>query len=148
MGYELDRMMQQYGFSTPVLSYSGMSMPVKPGDLATGASATEKANYDALLAKYNADMPLYISDQDKYKTYSTEYNNRLANTSMYDAPQFQKSAMSSPGTGAFTDQYSQMYQDVLGRAPDATGLAYWKGKFGDMISPVRVRSLSSQRQQK
>jgi len=135
MGYELDRMMQQYGFSTPVLSYSGMSMPVKPGDLATGASAMEKANYDALLAKYNADMPLYTSDQDKYKTYSTEYNNRLANTSMYDAPQFQRGAMSSPGTGAFTDQYSQMYQDVLGRAPDATGLAYWKGKFGDMISP-------------
>jgi hypothetical protein len=27
-----------------------------------------------------------------------------------------------------------MYQDVLGRAPDPAGLAYWKGKFGDTIS--------------
>lgn len=135
MGYELDRLMQQFGVSTPVLSYSGMQMPVKPTDLAAGASAMEKANYDALLAKYNADMPLYTSDQAKYKTYSTEYNNRMANTSLYDAPQFQRGAMSSPGTGAFTDQYSQMYQDVLGRLPDSEGVAYWKREFGDMISP-------------
>ena len=135
MGYELDRLMQQFGVSTPTLTYSGMQMPVKPTDLAAGASAIDRANYDALLAKYNADMPLYTSDQAKFKTYSDDYNSRLANTSLYDAPQFQRGAMSSPGTGMFTDQYSQMYQDVLGRAPDATGLAYWKGKFGDMISP-------------
>jgi hypothetical protein len=94
----------------------------------------DRANYDALLAKYNADMPLYQSDQDKYKTYSDDYKNRLATTSMYDAPQYQRGAMSSPGTGMFTDQYSQMYQDVLGRAPDPAGLSYWKGKFGDTIS--------------
>ena len=134
MGYELNRLMQQYGVSTPVLSYSGMQKPVKPVDLAATASTMDRANYDALLAKYNADLPLYQSDQDKYKTYSDDYKNRLATTSMYDAPQFQRGAMSSPGTGMFTDQYSQMYQDVLGRAPDPAGLAYWKGKFGDTIS--------------
>ena len=134
MGYELNRLMQQYGVSTPVLSYSGMSNPVKPADLSATASTTDRANYDALLAKYNADLPLYQSDQAKYKTYSDDYKNRLATTSMYDAPQFQRGAMSSPGTGMFTDQYSQMYQDVLGRAPDPAGLAYWKGKFGDTIS--------------
>ena len=135
MGYELDRLMQQFGVSTPTLTYSGMAMPVKPTDLAAGASAIDKSNYDALLAKYNADMPLYTSDQAKFKTYSNDYNNRLATTSLYDAPQFQRGTMSSPGTGMFTDQYSQMYQDVLGRAPDPSGLAYWKGKFGDTISP-------------
>ena len=134
MGYELNRLMQQYGVSTPVLSYSGMQKPVKPVDLAATASTMDRANYDALLAKYNADLPLYQSDQDKYKTYSDDYKNRLATTSMYDAPQFQRGAMSSPGTGMFTDQYSQMYQDVLGRAPDPAGLAYWKSKFGDTIS--------------
>ena len=134
MGYELNRLMQQYGVSTPVLSYSGMSNPVKPADLSATASTTDRANYDALLAKYNADLPLYQSDQAKYKTYSDDYKNRLATTSMYDAPQFQRGAMSSPGTGMFTDQYSQMYQDVLGRAPDPAGLAYWKSKFGDTIS--------------
>lgn len=134
MGYELNRLMQQYGVSTPVLSYSGMQKPVKPVDLAATASTTDRANYDALLAKYNADLPLYQSDQAKYKTYSDDYKNRLATTSMYDAPQFQRGAMSSPGTGMFTDQYSQMYQDVLGRAPDPAGLAYWKSKFGDTIS--------------
>jgi hypothetical protein len=135
MGYELDRLMQQFGVSTPTLTYSGMAMPIKPTDLSTAASSTDRANYDALLAKYNADMPLYTSDQAKFKTYSDDYNNRLATTSLYDAPQFQKLATSSPGTGMFTDQYSQMYQDVLKRAPDPSGLAYWKGKFGDMISP-------------
>ena len=135
MGYELDRLMQQFGVSTPTLTYSGMSMPIKPTDLSTAASSTDRANYDALLAKYNADMPLYTSDQAKFKTYSDDYNNRLATTSLYDAPQFQKLATSSPGTGMFTDQYSQMYQDVLKRAPDPSGLAYWRNKFGDMISP-------------
>ena len=68
MGYELDRLMQQFGVSTPTLSYSGMSMPMKPADLSAAASPTDKANYNALLAKYNADMPLYTSDQAKYKT--------------------------------------------------------------------------------
>jgi len=135
MGYELDRLMQQYGVSTPVLSYSGMQAPVKPADLSATASTIDKANYDALLAKYNADLPLYQSDQDKYKTYSDDYKNRLATTSMYDSPQYQKLGMSSPGTGLYSDQYSQMYQDVLGRAPDPAGLAYWKSKFGDTISP-------------
>ena len=112
MGYELDRLMQQFGVSTPTLSYSGMSMPMKPTDLSAAASSTDKANYDALLAKYNADMPLYTSDQAKYKTYSDEYKNRLATTSLYDAPQYQRGAMSSLGTGSALDQYSQMYQDV------------------------------------
>ena len=135
MGYELDRLMQQFGVSSPTLTYSGMQKPVKPVDLAATASTMDRANYDALLAKYNADLPLYQSDQDKYKTYSDDYKNRLATTSLYDAPQFQRGAMSSPGTGMFTDQYSQMYQDVLGRVPDPAGLAYWKSKFGDMISP-------------
>ena len=135
MGYELDRLMQQFGVSSPTLTYSGMQKPVKPVDLAATASTMDRANYDALLAKYNADLPLYQSDQEKYKTYSDDYKNRLATTSLYDAPQFQRGAMSSPGTGMFTDQYSQMYQDVLGRVPDPAGLAYWKSKFGDMISP-------------
>ena len=146
MGYELDRLMQQFGVNTPSLSYSGMQMPVKPIDLAAGASTTDRANYDALLAKYNADMPLYTSDQAKYKTYSNDYNSRLASTSLYDAPQFQRGAMSSPGTGAFTDQYTQMYQDVLGRLPDSADLAYWKGKFGDMISPEEYAQFRSSAQ--
>ena len=106
MGYELDRLMQQFGVSTPTLSYSGMPMPMKPDDLSTTASSTDKANYDALLAKYNADMPLYNSNQAMYKTYSDEYKNRLANTSLYDAPQFRRGITSSPGTGMFADQYS------------------------------------------
>ena len=135
MGYELDKLMQQFGVSTPTLSYSGVPLPVKPTDLSATASATDRANYDALLAKYNADTKLYTSDQTKYKTYSDDYKNRLATTSLYDAPQFQKSVKSSPGTGMFTDNYSQMFQDVLGRLPDSSELAYWKNKFGDMISP-------------
>lgn len=34
-----------------------------------------------------------------------------------------------------TDPYKQLYQEILGRDPDAEGLAYWKQKFGDEISP-------------
>jgi len=152
MGYELDRLMQQFGVSTPTLSYSGMPMPMKPDDLSTTASSTDKANYDALLAKYNADMPLYNSNQAMYKTYSDEYKNRLANTSLYDAPQFRRGITSSPGTGMFADQYSpvtggqnatvnQNSYNMPTALIGPTGLTGLTGLTGTTITPAAALDL-------
>ena len=31
-----------------------------------------------------------------------------------------------------------MYEDLLGRAPDANGLAFWVGQFNAGVSPVSI----------
>jgi hypothetical protein len=33
------------------------------------------------------------------------------------------------------NRYKELYQEILGRDPDAEGLAYWQQQFGDEISP-------------
>jgi len=62
MGFELDRLMKQFGVATPSLNYSGAGVPVDPGarpvatSTLTGEALTSaQANYDNLLAKYNLD---------------------------------------------------------------------------------------------
>lgn len=96
MGFELDRLMKQFGVATPSLSYSGTGVPIDPG---TRPVATEtlkgddltasQAKYDNLLSKYNLDKANYPADQALYNTYKTEYQNRLLNTPQYMQAQFQ-----------------------------------------------------------
>lgn len=88
MGYELDRLMRQFGVSTPTLSYSGAQQPIRPGDLTTGATDTQKTEHDALLAKYNADLPQYTADKAAFDRYSKDFQDRVQNTPMYSDPQF------------------------------------------------------------
>ena len=88
MGFELNRIMQQYGVATPgKVNYSGSSAPVDPRPaLAPGTSRTLEyteadAKYSDLLAKYNADRAAYDA-------YSKEYQTRMMNTPMYLQSQF------------------------------------------------------------
>lgn len=120
MGFELNRIMQQYGVGTPSkINYSGAS-PVDPGtrpvatDTLTGDKLTAaQANYDSLLAKYNIDKTNAPADRAAYDAYSKEYQTRLMNTPMYMQSQFQsgyepKSAalqyVTSPKVDAATGQ--------------------------------------------
>ena len=96
MGFELDRLMKQFGVATPSLNYSGTGVPIDPGtrpvatDTLTGDDLTKsQANYDNLLAKYNLDKANYPADQALYNTYKTEYQNRLLGTPQYMQAQFQ-----------------------------------------------------------
>jgi len=96
MGFELDRLMKQFGVATPSLSYSGTGVPIDPGkrpvatDTLAGDDLTKaQANYDNLLSKYNLDKANYPADQALYDTYKTEYQNRLLNTPQYMQAQFQ-----------------------------------------------------------
>jgi len=113
MGYELNRIMKQYGVSTPgMVNYSGTTAPSVPtapsGSRVEGEDAAAKASqvtYDKQLADFNAykadpaafneAMRKYGLDQKSYDTYKTEYQNRLQNTPMYAQSQFQTGNQSS-----------------------------------------------------
>ena len=96
MGFELDRLMKQYGVATPSLNYSGTGVPIDPGvrpvatDALKGDDLTKaQANYDNLLSKYNLDKANYPADRALYDTYKTEYQNRMLGTPQYMQAQFQ-----------------------------------------------------------
>ena len=71
MGYELDRLMQQYGVSAPVLAPAPVA-PVRP------VSPTESPGQQAA----------YEANRAAYDQYATEYQRRLRETPMYAQPQF------------------------------------------------------------
>ena len=88
MGYELDRLMRQYGVSTPtVAGYSGSVAPGAPP--AADASPEDK---DAFLTS----VTRYGVDKKAYDTYTKEYANRIASGSMYNQPQYNTSSTPSP----------------------------------------------------
>ena len=96
MGFELDRLMKQYGVATPSLNYSGTGVPIDPGarpvatDALKGDDLTAaQARYDNLLSKYNLDKANYPADRALYDTYKTEYQNRMLGTPQYMQAQFQ-----------------------------------------------------------
>ena len=94
MGYELDRLMRQYGVSTPtVAGYSGSVAPGAPP--AADASQEDK---DAFLAS----VTRYGVDKKAYDTYTKEYADRIAAGSMYNQPQYNTSS-----TPSLTYRYGQ-----------------------------------------
>lgn len=117
-GFELNRLMQQYGLSTPtMMPFAGYATPKTPDD--------------ALRAEY---------DKAAYQNYADQFNNRLAQTNMYNRAQF------VPDSTKFTPQYSaplanptyapanyggiyNTYTKYFGRAPEEAGIQYW-GKMG------------------
>jgi len=127
MGFELDRIMKQYGVSTPgVVNYSGAAAPSVPtaptGERPTGdddAAKARQAAYDKQLADanaYKADPSAfnemarkYQLDQKSYDTYKTDYQNRLQNTPMYLQSQFDtgygRTASTTP-TGSVMREYA------------------------------------------
>ena len=154
MGFELDRLMRQFGVSTPSLNYSGTGVPIDPGtrpvatDTLTGTALTDaQANYDNLLAKYNLDKANYPADQALYNTYRTEYQNRLLGTPQYMQAQFQtgnepKSAgyqwATNPnidpatGSGMGIKQFNQNIQNWASSNPTANTAAInaYADKYG------------------
>jgi hypothetical protein len=141
MGFELNRIMQQYGVGTPGrVNYSGAT-PVDPGtrpvatDTLTGDKLTAaQANYDSLLAKYNIDKANAPTDTAAYDAYKKEYQTRLMNTPMYMQSQFQtgyepKSAglqfatrpdvNIATGSGMGLKQFNTNIQDYATKNPNA-----------------------------
>ena len=131
MGYELNRIMNQYGVSTPgIVNYSGTAAPLVPTaptvTRATGEDAAARAaqtTYDKQLADFNAytedptafneTMRKYGLDKTSYDTYRSDYQNRMRNTPMYAQAQFQKASQPVANTVA------DLYKMYLGRDPEA-----------------------------
>ena len=150
MGYELNRIMKQYGVSTPSMaSYSGTAapgeQPVAPTliepvkntsgvitkalnktQIAANQAATDKYNKD--LAAWNETKAKYEADKPLYDTYTADYQNRLQNTPMYLQSQFDTgNRPASAGVTAATaqggvgmDKYNQNINDWLNQNKTAS----------------------------
>lgn len=142
MGYELNRLMKQYGVATPTMTpYSGTAMP----------NDTADANFGMKMANYEADTAAH----EKYKS---DYMNRIAGGSIYQQPQFQMKAPEAPWTGSVytdtlkspmyannPDTYKPLvdstYQTSLGRPAEPAGLKYWMNLLATgQISPQNFKS--------
>lgn len=110
MGYELDKLLKQYGVSSAFTpTYTGTA---KPAAGEVGPS------------QYTADKALF----DKYKA---NYQERMGGTPMYAGAQFQTQPAA---TSASVDD---LYSSYLGRTGDTTGQKYWEDKFGFTDQKVR-----------
>lgn len=109
MGYNLKRLMNQYGVSTASKAgYAGQRDPgaefVYDAD-AEAAEADQRATYDANKAQFQADKAAYDA-------YNAQYEQRLQNTPMYANKQFQTTPQPQPNT------LNEMYEQYLGRSPE------------------------------
>jgi len=110
MGYELDKLLKQYGVSSAFTpTYTGTA---KPAAGEVGPS------------QYTADKALF----DKYKA---SYQERMGNTPMYAGAQYQTQP------AATSASVEDLYSSYLGRAGDTTGQKYWEDKFGFTDQKVR-----------
>jgi len=127
MSYELNRLMQQYGVSTPALVYGGMSAPVKPeADMLVYRPGTqERIPLEELQAKYDADLASYKADQQAYNDYSTQYRNRLTSTPMYSRSQF--------GTGALPLDKASSAGYTSATAPEGIGANQYYANIRDWL---------------
>lgn len=89
MGYELNRLMGQFGVSRPSLAYSGTAIPVAPAALAADATAEQKTAFDTAQANYGTHKTAYDADRALFDKYKVDYQGRLENTPMYSQAQFQ-----------------------------------------------------------
>lgn len=86
MGYELNRLMSQYGATTPTAAFTGVT-PVAPTVITPG-SEQEAAVYNALIAKYNENMPAYLAEKARAEQLAAQRELALKANSMYDQAQF------------------------------------------------------------
>jgi hypothetical protein len=153
MGYELKRLMQQYGVSTPGMAPPPVMpvAPTAPQPLAEGADEAAQQKFAAATAAYNtaqaahpAAMSSYNTTMDRYRPYKQEYERRLSNTPMYLGAQYNTSSTPDPVLNApnTTSGLTAMYQQYLGRAPEAAGLQHWQTAFGEQMSPAERQQLA------
>ena len=114
MGYELEKLKRQYGVASMTMPapYT-VPAPVRPED-------------SAMLPAYETDLARYEADRAAADQYRSEFLNRLQNTPMYLASQFQTRPQTPPPTTV-----QGLYETYLGRSPDTQGASDWKNRFTD-----------------
>ncbi len=102
MGFELNKLMRQYGLATPtMLSYEGERGP----DVETVDEETGEITVTPGAVTFDQDK------QRAFDQYQAQYQSRLQNAPMYAGSQFQTQTTPQPMS------YMQMYQQYLGRDP-------------------------------
>jgi len=125
MGYNLNRLKQQYGVgSASKLGYAGVRNPGTVGSFNYDkekvndqdeliSQEVQRANYDAMKAAYDIRKANYdlnsASDRAAYDNYAAQYDQRLQGAPMYANQQFANSKRVAPNT------VNEMYQKYLGR---------------------------------
>lgn len=125
MGYELNKLMRQFGVSSPTLGYTGTSSPVSPAALASDATDEQKAAFDTAQQQYATQKTAYDADRAAYNAYKADYTSRLQSTPQYMDAQYQTapSAAMSRATGlggAGADALKQDIRDWFTQNPSAT----------------------------
>jgi len=143
MGFELNKLMKQYGVGTASMAnYAGEAAPRVPtapsGSRPTGDDDAAKAaqaaydkaqtDYDAYVkdpSAFNEAMRKYQLDQKSYNQYKDAFQGRLQNTPMYQDAQYQtgpsvgmQNATRAGGIGA--EKYNQNIKDWFQQYPKAT----------------------------
>ena len=140
MGYELNKLMQQFGVSTPgVVNYTGATVSAAPKeptapDTPEGVSG-EGGVYPSLLKKYQDDLVAYnislpqlraqeTADRAAYDAYRRAYQDRVANTPMYVDAQFQTGPSAAvawnTAQGGGRDAVNKSITDWVAQYPTAT----------------------------
>lgn len=132
MGFELNRLMNQFGVSTPTLSYSGTARPVAPAALAADATAEQRTAFDTAQANYGKQKTAFDADRALFDKYKVDYQSRLQNTPMYLQAQFQRQPQ-APAPRSVSD----LYRTFLDREPEAEGLQGWNRQFADPQAYLR-----------
>ena len=139
MGYELNRLMQQYGVTTPTLTTSTAPVSAMPTNTSDPAA----------LEAYQKNLANFMAEQG----YREQYQNRMANTPMYAAAQFQPNQqaintwatpLSSPVPVSAAPQPATVqgfYETYLGRQPDPEGLAYWTQQYGPQLNEAARQTM-------
>ena len=130
MGYELDKLKNQYGVGSATSTYGGTAMPVKPVDPTTTAAykaldnakqSDARAKYATDLSTYNANLPKYQEDKSLYDQYQQAYKQRLLNTNMYD-PAARRQVLQQPiYSNANPDLVNQDKKFTISKMPEILG---------------------------
>jgi hypothetical protein len=112
MGYELNRLMKQYGVATPTMAgYTGTTAPGTPPTApAASASQADQDKYNKDKAAFDEQLRKYQLDTKSYDQYTKAYQDRLANTNMYNQAQFSTTGANVPAITTF----SPMQKHALG----------------------------------
>lgn len=116
MGYELKKLMNMYGVSTPTMAPAPQMPGAAPTAPAQNATAEEKAKYEKDKAAFDETVRKYGLDKAQYDQYAQDYQNRLANTNMYNQAQFSTTGANVPPITTFSDAQKA----ALGYGPAVT----------------------------
>ena len=120
MGYNLKRLMNQYGVSTASKAgYAGASDPGAAPEMSYYPAvmypegtpdpyAEQKAKEAKAFADWRAKNEAYTADKAAYDAYSGSYDQRMQGTPMYAAKQFQTKKQAQP------ENYNQLFDKYLG----------------------------------